>query len=156
VAGRGATSAGLLLYRRREGELEVFIAHMGGPYWARKDEHAWSIPKGEYSGDEEPLTAARREFEEEIGSPPPAGEPLELGEVRQSGGKRIVAYAIEGDFDPATVRSNLFTMEWPPRSGRQAEFPEIDRAGWFDLATASVKLVKGQLPFVERLREQLG
>jgi predicted NUDIX family NTP pyrophosphohydrolase len=156
VAGRGATSAGLLLYRRRDGELEVFIAHMGGPYWASKDEHAWSIPKGEYSDDEEPLPAARREFEEEIGSPPPAGEPLELGEVRQSGGKRIVAYAIEGDFDPGTVRSNLFTMEWPPRSGRQAEFPEIDRAGWFDLATASAKLVKGQVPFVERLREQLG
>jgi predicted NUDIX family NTP pyrophosphohydrolase len=156
VAERSATSAGLLLYRMRDGELEVFIAHMGGPYWEKKDARAWSIPKGEYLGDEQPLTAARREFEEEIGSPPPPGEPLELGEVRQSGGKRIVAYAIEGDFDPETVRSNLFTMEWPPRSGRQAEFPEIDRAAWFDLATARDKLVKGQLPFIERLRDQLG
>jgi predicted NUDIX family NTP pyrophosphohydrolase len=149
------TSAALLLYRIRAGEIEVFIGHMGGPFWANRDERAWSIPKGEYTDTEDPLIAARREFEEETGSPPPEGAPVELGEVRQPSGKRIVAYALEGDFDPARVRSNTFAIEWPPRSGRQAEFPEIDRAAWFDLETARGKLVKGQVPFLDALERTL-
>src|SRR5947199_8219192 len=124
-------SAGLLLYRLNEGRLEVFIAHMGGPFWARKDERAWSIVKGEYEEDEDPFAAACREFEEETGSAPPSGPTLELGEVRQSSRKRIVAWAIESDFDPASVRSNTFTLEWPKGSGQQQEFPEIDCAAWF-------------------------
>src|SRR5215210_5611580 len=124
-------SAGLLLYRVRDGRLQVLIAHMGGPFWAKKDEAGWSIPKGEYVEGEDRLAAARREFEEEIGSSPPSGPMLELGEIRQPSGKRIVAWAVEGDLDPATVRSNTFVLEWPPRSGRQEEFPEIDRADWF-------------------------
>ena len=144
-------SAGLLLYRVRDGELEVFIAHMGGPYWANKDEGAWSIVKGEYEDGEEPLAAARREFLEETGSSPPDGPTVELGEVRQSSGKRIVAWAIEGDFDPGGVVSNTFSIEWPPRSGRQQQFPEIDRAAWFDTTTAREKLVKGQVPFIDAL-----
>ena len=150
------TSAALLLYRIRDGLIEVFIGHMGGPFWKNKDERGWSIPKGEYTDTEDPLAAARREFEEETGSPPPAGEPIELGELRQPSGKRIVAYALEGDFDPARVRSNTFAMEWPPRSGRQAEFPEIDRAGWFDLDTARRKLVQGQVPFLDALERRVG
>jgi predicted NUDIX family NTP pyrophosphohydrolase len=150
-------SAGLLLYRLRDGQLEVFIAHMGGPFWERKDERAWSIIKGEYEEDEEPFTAAQREFREETGSAPPAGPAIELGEVRQSSRKRIVAWAIEGDFDPATVRSNTFTLEWPKGSGEQREFPEIDRAEWFDIDTARTKLVKGQIPLIDALeREILG
>ena len=149
------TSAALLLYRIRAGVIEVFIGHMGGPFWANKDERGWSIPKGEYDDTEAPLVAARREFEEETGSPPPEGAPVELGEVRQPSGKRIVAYALEGDFDPAGLRSNTFAIEWPPRSGRQAEFPEIDRAAWFDLETARRKLVKGQVPFLDALERTL-
>lgn len=148
-------SAGLLLFRLRDRRPQVFIGHMGGPYWARKDEAGWSIPKGEYPADEDPLLAARREFEEEIGSPAPDGPLLDLGEIRQSSGKRVVAWAVEGDFDPADVSSNTFSMEWPPRSGRQAEFPEIDRAEWFDLATARRKLVRGQVPFLEALEKAL-
>ena len=149
-------SAGLLLYRIREGRLEVFIGHMGGPFWATKDEAAWSIPKGEFADGEEPYAAARREFTEETGSPPPAGDPLELGEVRQPNGKRVVAWALEGDFDPATVKSNSFSIEWPPGSGDRQEFPEIDRAEWFDAATARRKLVRGQVPFVQLLERRLG
>ena len=152
----GTTSAGILLYRVRDGQPEVFIGHMGGPFWKNKDDRGWSIPKGEYEQDEDPLSAARREFEEEIGSAPPGGPALMLGEVRQSSGKRIVAWAVEGDFDPAAVRSNTFVMEWPPRSGRKAEFPEIDRAEWFDLTTARRKLVKGQVPFLDALERELG
>jgi predicted NUDIX family NTP pyrophosphohydrolase len=148
-------SAGILLYRVRHGQIEVFLGHMGGPFWAKKDERGWSIPKGEYGPDEAPLAAARREFEEETGAAPPAGPALSLGEVRQSSGKRIVAWAIEGDFDPAAVTSNTFVIEWPPRSGRQAEFPEIDRAEWFDLPTARLKLVKGQVPFLDALEGAL-
>jgi len=148
-------SAGLLLYRVRDGVPEVLLGHMGGPFWARKDEHAWSIPKGEYGDDEDALAAARREFAEETGSAPPDGEPLPLGEVRQSGGKRVVAWALEGDLDPATVASNTFTLEWPPRSGRQQEFPEIDRADWFALDAARAKLVKGQVPLLDALAEKL-
>ena len=115
-------SAGLLLYRVRDGRPEVLIGHMGGPFWAKKDEGAWSVFKGEYDDAEEPLAAARREFEEETGRPPPDGPVVDLGEVRQSSGKRVTAWAIEGDFDPSTLQSNTFTVEWPPRSGRQAEF----------------------------------
>ena len=148
-------SAGLLLYRVRHGEPEVLLGHMGGPFWARKDDRAWSIPKGEYGDDEDPLAAARREFAEETGSAPPDGEALTLGEVRQSGGKRVVAWALEGDLDPATVRSNTFVMEWPPRSGRQQEFPEIDRAEWFGLGSARSKVVKGQVPLLDALEQKL-
>jgi predicted NUDIX family NTP pyrophosphohydrolase len=148
-------SAGLLLYRLRNGAPEVLLGHMGGPFWARKDERAWSIPKGEHADDEDPLDAARREFAEETGSAPPEGEPLPLGEVRQAGGKRVTAWALEGDLDPSTVVSNTFTLEWPPRSGRRQEFPEIDRAAWFDLATARAKIVKGQVPLLDALERAL-
>jgi predicted NUDIX family NTP pyrophosphohydrolase len=148
-------SAGLLLYRVRDGEAEVLLGHMGGPFWARKDERAWSIPKGEYDDDEDPLAAARREFAEETGSAPPEAEALPLGEVRQSAGKRVVAWALHGDLDPATVRSNTFAIEWPPRSGRQQEFPEIDRAEWFGLAAARRKVVKGQVPLLDALEQKL-
>jgi predicted NUDIX family NTP pyrophosphohydrolase len=148
-------SAGILLYRVRDGQIEVFLGHMGGPFWANKDERGWSIPKGEYEPDEEPFAAARREFEEEIGSAPPVGPALGLGELQQPSGKRVVAWAVEGDLDPSTVSSNTFVIEWPPRSGRQAEFPEIDRAEWFDLATARRKLVKGQVPFLDSLEREL-
>jgi len=148
-------SAGLLLFQMRDGRLEVFIAHMGGPFWANKDEGGWSIVKGEYEDGEDPYAAARREFLEETGSDPPAGRILELGEVRQPSGKRIVAWAIESDFDAASVRSNTFALEWPRGSGRLTEFPEIDRAGWFDSATAREKLVKGQVPFVELLERHV-
>ena len=153
--GAKRQSAGLLLYRTRDGRLEVMLGHMGGPFWARKDDAAWSLFKGEYEAGEEPLAAARREFEEETGSPPPDGPVLALGEVRQGSGKRVVAWAVEGDFDPARLRSNTFTIEWPPRSGRQAEFPEVDRVDWFDLATARRKLVRAQATFVDRLEEAL-
>lgn len=150
-------SAALLVYRRRgESGLEVLIAHMGGPFWARKDARAWSIPKGEYDGTEEPLAAARREFEEEIGSPPPEGPVADLGEHRQSGGKIIVTYAVEGDLDLAGFRSNTFTMEWPRGSGQVQEFPEMDRAEWMSLGRASDMLVAGQVPILEALREHLG
>jgi predicted NUDIX family NTP pyrophosphohydrolase len=143
------TSAGIVLYRRTSG-LEVLVGHMGGPFWARKDAGAWSIPKGEYEPDEDPLAAARREFAEELGSPPPEGHYLPLGEVRQSG-KTVVAWAVEGDLDVTTVVSNTFEIEWPLRSGRREQFAEIDRAAWFDLDTAATQLVKSQLPFLERL-----
>src|SRR5215813_940420 len=149
-------SAGLLLYRLRDGGLEVFIAHMGGPFWANKDDGGWSIVKGEFEDDEEPFAAARREFLEETGSDPPDGVALELGEVRQKSGKRIVAWAIESDFDATSVRSNTFTLEWPRGSGRQQEFPEIDRADWFDTATARRKLVSGQVPFIDVLERLTG
>jgi predicted NUDIX family NTP pyrophosphohydrolase len=148
-------SAGLLLYRRRKGRIEVLLGHMGGPFWARKDERAWSIPKGEHPDAEDALAAARREFAEETGTRPPDGPTLDLGEVRQSGGKRVTAWAVEGDLDPAAVKSNTFLLEWPPRSGRRQEFPEIDRGGWFDLDTARRKIVKGQVALVDRLEERL-
>jgi predicted NUDIX family NTP pyrophosphohydrolase len=150
-----AKSAGLLLYRLRDRRPEVFLAHMGGPFWANKDDGAWSVFKGEYAGDEDPFAAARREFEEETGSPPPDRTPVELGEVRQSSGKRVVAWAVEGDFDPVRLKSNTFSIEWPPRSGRQAEFPEVDRAEWFDLDTARRKLVRAQVAFIDRLESAL-
>ena len=149
------TSAGLLLYRARGDRLEVLIAHMGGPFWQRKDDGGWSIIKGEYDEREDAFAAARREFAEETGSAPPDGATIDLGEIRQPSGKRITAWAIEGDFDPAAVKSNTFTLEWPPRSGRHQEFPEIDRAGWFDTATARVKLVSGQVPFIDVLERRV-
>ncbi|GAA1750843.1 NUDIX domain-containing protein [Streptomonospora arabica] len=150
------TSAGLLLYRRGDGAVEVLLGHMGGPFWAKKDEHAWSVPKGEYTAEEEPLAAALREFAEELGRPAPAGEPFVLGEVRQSGGKTVSCFALEGDFDATRIEGNTFEMEWPPRSGRTAEFPEIDRATWFGLEEARTKLVKGQVRFLDLLEAAVG
>ncbi|HEX8829683.1 MAG TPA: NUDIX domain-containing protein [Longimicrobium sp.] len=149
------TSAGLLMYRRRPGGVEVFLVHPGGPFWAKKDAGAWSIPKGEFVAGEDPFGAARREFAEETGIVP-GGEFVELGVVKQAGGKIVTAWAFEGDCDPAAIRSNTFMMEWPPRSGRQKEFPEVDRAEWFGLETAAEKILKGQLPFLRRLAELAG
>lgn len=151
------TSAGLLVYRQDDdsGVLEVLLGHMGGPFWSRKDERAWSIFKGEVEPGEDAHAAARREFEEETGAPPPAGQMLELGEVRQRAGKTVIAWAVAGDFDPAELRSNSFELEWPPRSGRLQLFPEIDRAGWFELDVARQKLVSAQATFVDRLLDRL-
>jgi predicted NUDIX family NTP pyrophosphohydrolase len=149
-------SAGILLYRRGPAGPELLIVHPGGPFWAKKDAGAWSIPKGEYDGDEEARACALREFEEETGGAPPAGALLELGEVRQKNGKRVTAWAAEGDLDPATVHSNTFTMQWPPRSGRMQEFPEVDRAAWYGADEARQKLNPAQAAFVDRLLELLG
>ena len=145
------TSAGLLLYRRRGSGVEVLIGHMGGPFWARKDDAAWSVPKGEYDPDEEPFDVALREFEEELGSPVPAEVFLPLGQVKQSGGKVLTVWAAEGDLDAAAAHSNTFTLEWPPRSGRMQEFPEIDRADWVPVDEARTKLIRGQVPLLDRL-----
>lgn len=148
-------SAGILLYRRRQGGVEVLLVHPGGPFWAGKDDGAWSIPKGEYEPGEDPLAAARREFAEETGSRAPEGEASALGAFRQSSAKIVDVWAIEGDFDPATLNSNTFTLEWPPRSGRTREVPEVDRAAWFTLDEAERKLLKGQRPIPEALRRRL-
>jgi predicted NUDIX family NTP pyrophosphohydrolase len=150
------TSAGLLLYRFVPGadQPEVLIAHMGGPFWSRKDAHAWSIPKGLYT-DEEPLDAAEREFAEELGTPAPSGPSVPLGSVRQSGGKTVTIFAREGDFDASSITSNEFDMEWPRGSGRMQSFPEVDRAAWFSPEVAAEKLVKAQATFLDRLREHL-
>ena len=148
-------SAGLLVFRRTPGGLEVLLAHPGGPFWAKKDEGAWSIPKGELAAGEDPLAAALREFEEETGVII-AGTPLALQPVRQPSGKIIRAWALEGDLDPATVKSNTFSLEWPPRSGRQQEFPEIDRVAWLPVEEARRKIVPGQVPLLEQLALQLG
>jgi len=129
--------------------------HPGGPFWARRDEGAWSIPKGEYADGEDAMAAARREFEEETGTAPPPGALLELGEVRQRSGKRVTAWAAEGDLDPAAIVSNTFVVEWPPRSGRMQEFPEVDRAGWFGAEEARRRLVPAQAEFVDRLLERI-
>ena len=144
-------SAGILLWRRRDSGLEVFIAHMGGPFWARKDANAWSIPKGEFQPDEDALHAARREFVEEIGVPAPPLDYVKLGEFRQSSGKVVIAFAAESNFEVDKVKSNTFPVEWPPRSGKIQEFPEIDRAEWMPVADAEWRLVKGQLPLLEAL-----
>jgi predicted NUDIX family NTP pyrophosphohydrolase len=152
-------SAGLLLYRRSPAapdEVEVLLVHPGGPVWARRDLGAWSIPKGEYSDEEEPLAAARREFQEELGVAPPHGDAADLGEVRQKSGKLVRAWAIAGDLDPATVVSNTFEMEWPPRSGRRIEVPEVDRADWFGLDAAREKINGAQVALLDRLAELLG
>jgi predicted NUDIX family NTP pyrophosphohydrolase len=136
--------------------VEVLLVHPGGPYWARKDEGAWGIPKGTYGPGEDPLAAARREFEEETGAPPPAGGAIALGAFRQSAAKIVDAWAIEGDFDPATLKSNTFAMEWPPRSGRTIEVPEVDRAAWFAPEAAAQKILEGQRPILEVLLRHLG
>lgn len=149
-----ARSAGLLLYRRTDG-IEVLLGHMGGPYWQRKDAAAWSIPKGEYADDEEPLAAARREFAEELGLEPPDAECVPLGEVVQRAGKIVTAWAVEADLDVSKIVSNDFEIEWPPRSGRRQTFPEIDRADWFAIPVARLKIVQGQLPLLDRLTEHL-
>ena len=149
------TSAGILLYRRGR-QLEVWIAHMGGPFWARKDAAAWSIPKGLYAAGEAPLAAALREFEEEVGTPPPAVDYELLGEFRQPSGKVITVFAGESDFSIEKLLSNTFTIEWPPRSGRMQDFAEIDDARWVTLDTARTKLVKGQLAVLDALAARLG
>jgi predicted NUDIX family NTP pyrophosphohydrolase len=147
-------SAGLLLVRRTAAGVEVLLGHMGGPFWARKDAGAWTVPKGEYLGDEQPWDAARREFREELGLPAPEGTPVPLGEVTQSGGKRVTVWAVEGDLDPADVTPGTFTMEWPRGSGRTAEFPELDRVAWFGLTAAREVVVTAQTAFLDRLAEQ--
>lgn len=149
------TSAGILLFRRPAGALQVLLAHPGGPFWTRKDDHAWSIPKGEFDPEVEgPLQAAQREFAEEIGASV-SGPLVPLSPVKQPGGKVVHAFAVEQDFDPATLVSNLFTLEWPPRSGRQQQFPEVDRVAWFSPEVARTKLLVGQLPLLDQLESLL-
>lgn len=149
------TSAGLILYRMQSGQLEVLLVHPGGPFWSKKDEGAWFVPKGELNVGEEPLAGAKREFEEETGLKP-EGEFLALGNVKQKSGKTIVAWAFEGDCDPSSIKSNTFTIEWPPKSGRRQEFPEIDRAGFFTVPQAKAKMHPVEYPLVLRLHELLG
>jgi len=149
-------SAGILMYRRGAGGIELLLVHPGGPFWANKDEGAWSIPKGEYDEDEDPLAAAKREFAEELGSAPPRRPFLDLGAIKQPSRKVIAAFAVEGDFDPATLRSNRFELEWPPRSGCKQHFPEVDRAEWLAPSQAREKIQPGQAPFIDRLLEGLG
>ncbi len=144
-------SAGLLLYRARAGVVEVLIAHPGGPFWARKDDGAWSIPKGEYADGDDPWAAAQREFAEELGLPVPDGPRLDFGPVKQPSGKVVTAYAVRSDLDISEARSNTFEMEWPRGSGRLREFPEVDRVDWFPVAQARGKLLKGQRVFLDRL-----
>jgi predicted NUDIX family NTP pyrophosphohydrolase len=144
-------SAGILLFRRVGPDLEVLIGHMGGPVWARRDDGAWSIPKGEYLPDEPPETAARREFLEELGLPVPEGKLIDLGTIRQPSGKHVTIWAVEGDLDPGAVVPGTFQMEWPRGSGQLGEFPEIDRVAWFPVDAAYPKLVPGQRPFLDRL-----
>lgn len=154
-SGGGRRSAGILLYRGSGSALEVLIVHPGGPFWERRDDGAWSIPKGECGPEESPLDAARREFSEELGSPAPEAEPLDLGEVRLKSGKRVQAWALPGELDADAITSNTFSVEWPPRSGQMREFPEVDRAGWFDPVTAREKLNPAQAALVDRLQEIL-
>lgn len=149
-------SAGILLYRGKGAGLELLLVHPDGPFWAKKDLGAWSIPKGEYQEGEDPLAVARREFEEEIGSQAPARDAIELGELAQPSRKLVTAYAVEGDFDATTLKSNLFEMEWPPKTGRLQSFPEVDRAEWFSVEEAREKILPGQRPFIDRLLERLG
>ena len=148
-------SAGILMYRRPDAGLELLLVHPGGPFWARKDLGAWSIPKGEYSESEDALAVAKREFEEETGARV-QGDFRSLGEIVQPGRKIVTAWAIEGDFDPADLKSNLFEMEWPPKSGRRQSFPEVDRAQWFSPAEARGKILNGQSEFISRLLEAIG
>ena len=144
-------SAGVLLYRTYDGVVEVLIAHPGGPFWARKDDGAWSIPKGEYTEGDDPWAAAQREFAEEIGLPPPDGQRIDFGPLKQPSGKVVTCFAVPGDLDITAARSNTFEMEWPKGSGRIREFPEVDRVGWFSVAQARTKLLKGQRQFLDRL-----
>ena len=146
-------SAGILLHRDAGGGIEVLLVHPGGPFWARRDAGVWSIPKGEYSDGEDPLDAARREFAEELGSRAPDGDPADLGEIRQKSGKVVRGWALAGDLDPVAIQSNTFTLEWPPRSGRMREFPEVDRAEWFGLERAREKINPAQAAFLDRLAE---
>jgi predicted NUDIX family NTP pyrophosphohydrolase len=148
-------SAGILLYRTTRGPLEVLLVHPGGPFYSRRDLGNWGIPKGEYEPDEEPRTCALREFDEELGQPPPTGRMIELGEIRQKNGKIVTAWGLEGDLDADAIHSNTFTAEWPPRSGRMQEFPEIDRAAWLTLDAAAVKIIETQQPLLDRLAEAL-
>jgi predicted NUDIX family NTP pyrophosphohydrolase len=148
-------SAGILMYRRAGAEIEALLVHPGGPFWAKKDLGAWSIPKGEYAAGEEPLAVAMRELEEETGARP-SGDFLPLGEIVQPGRKVVTAWAVEGDFDVGALKSNLFEMEWPPKSGRRASFPEVDRAEWFSIEDARKKILPGQSAFLDRLLSALG
>jgi len=148
-------SAGLVLYRVRDGKTEVLLVHPGGPFWKRRDEGAWSIPKGEIGPGESRLDVARREFQEELGVPLPEGEVLPLGSVRQAGGKVVHAWAAPGDLDVSRVSSSTFAIEWPPRSGRTQEFPEVDKAAWFDLDAARRMILAAQGAFLDRLEAQL-
>lgn len=153
----GKTSAGILLYRYHSKELQVFLVHPGGPFWARRDTGAWSIPKGEYNTGDDPLAAALREWEEETGVALQPGGPsfIPLEPVKQKGGKTVYAWAREGDIDPDQVQSNTFEMEWPPRSGKKTSFPEVDKAGWFNIPEARQKILEGQLPLIEALIKKL-
>ena len=151
----GKKSAGLLMYRFRNDQLEVFLVHPGGPLWEKNDFESWSIPKGEYSEGEDAFTAAKREFFEETGFHT-EGDFTELGTLRQSSGKRITAWAVEGDCDANAARSNTFSMEWPPHSGQRTEFPEVDRAEWFSIGAAKSKILRGQLGFIDKLCALLG
>ena len=143
-------SAGLLLFRETAAGLEVLLVHPGGPFWAKKDDGSWSIPKGEFADSEEPLAVAKREFEEEMGVPA-TGEFMPLKPLKQPSGKLVFAWAVRSDFDPSRLKSNMFSMEWPPKSGRQREFPEVDKAARFDVETARRKILKGQAPFLDQL-----
>ena len=149
-------SAGLLLFRRRGGELEVLLAHPGGPLWAKRDGGAWSVPKGEIAPGEDPLAVARREFEEETGQRAPVGNVRSLGEVRQKSGKVVEAWAVEGDLDPSTAKSNTFPLEWPPGSGDWIDLPEVDRVAWFGLDEARTRLNPAQVAFIDRLAVTVG
>ncbi len=151
----GAQSAGILVYRFQSGTLQVLLVHPGGPFWAKKDKRAWSIPKGEHSAQEDPFQAARRELQEETGFEA-QGQAMDLGVLRQPGGKRVHIWAVEDDFDPHKIRSNTFEMEWPPKSNQVQRFPEVDRAAWFTVPEAKEKLHKGQVGFIDRLCLQLG
>jgi len=147
-------TAGLLLYRIRDSAVEVFLVHPGGPFWAKKDEGAWSIPKGEFADDEQPLSAATREFQEETGFSM-EGNLMALAPLKQRSGKLVYAWALEGDCDAGAIKSNLFSMEWPPRSGKRQEYPEVDRASWFTLESAKRRIVPGQIAFLEELQQML-
>ena len=149
-------SAGILLYRINDGFVEVLIGHPGGPFWAKKDDGAWSIPKGEYIDGEDPWLAARREFEEELGKPLPDGPRIDFAPLKQPSGKIITAFAVRGDLDLDGTVSNTFTLEWPKGSGNVREYPEIDRVGWFSVAEARSKLLKGQRPLLDRLMDAVG
>jgi predicted NUDIX family NTP pyrophosphohydrolase len=150
----GKRSAGILLFRTTNGQAEVLLGHMGGPFWSRKDDGAWSVPKGEYGFGETPEDAARREFTEELGLPVPTGDLVELGAVRQSG-KEITVWALEADLDPEKIEPGTFDLEWPRGSGKIQQFPEIDRVAWFELEQARDKIVAGQRPFLDRLDDQV-
>ncbi len=152
MAMSGKTSAGILLYRMAENGLEVFLVHPGGPYWAKKDEKAWSVPKGEFETGEDSLDAAKREFKEETGFDI-TGNFIELTPLRQPSGKVVYVWAVEGNIDATSIKSNMFSMEWPPRSGKEQDFPEVDKGGWFTIAQAQEKLLPGQRGFLEQLKK---